>query len=161
MSAHSNTIRALHHSISPSILACMPAPPPHTTESPSLGGGGGGVFRIGLGTSINERKHQNEKRGLGLGFEIYDGDEELLPRNQRDEGEGLTSARETNVQPRVREEFDQEGSGQLPRQVHPDQFYRSSLSRMLWWHDILLPRRSPEERRHLEHQQHDKEHGGH
>ncbi|KAJ8616958.1 hypothetical protein MRB53_013144 [Persea americana] len=68
------------------------------------------------------------------------GDEELLQPNKRDESEGSSFASEADAIDRLREEGDQQGLGQLPRQVHPNELHRSPPPRLLWWNDLLLPR---------------------
>lgn len=68
------------------------------------------------------------------------GDEELLQPNKRDESERSSFASEADALDRLREEGDQQGLGQLPRQVHPNELHRSPPPRLLRWNDLLLPR---------------------
>lgn len=80
---------------------------------------------------------------LGFVAERSNGAEEILQRDKGEEIERGSGARETYAVVGLPKESDSAWHGQLPCQVHRNQFPRSHLPCLLRRHDLLLPCRSP------------------
>lgn len=81
-----------------------------------------------------------------LGFHRLDrknenGDEEVLQRNQGNEGKRGSGESRTGFYSQQRQEFFRQMVGKLPCQIHPNRFNRTGLSCLLWWDDLLVSRR--------------------